>query len=601
MKITRRRDPDALRAAATSRPTWPGPTTCSARPTRPGPSWRSCPRCSTPATACCPTTARRPRVATARPSATSRCGPGSGAWRSPAGSSSGTATTSTTRSPSPRPTARSTSTASATWSSGSGSGSGPGREPLVVATPWGRVGFAVCADMIYRKVWDDYRGRIDLAIVALGLAATSPTATRAGSTGCSATSGRSRGRSPARWRSTWASRWSSPTSAATTQTVIPILGTRITDRFAGLSSICDGRHGPPIAGRARRAGPALDPHHPPIPRTSHMAFYVNLGPRGLLFRAGTILIGVLRLLGLLAGQPSPWHDGSTAAPGRRSCVDEFEARSAVRWDQRLTVRPIDPPIVDRPWESTESCAESPGRLDRERSSRVLRPPAPGHDRRDRPPGARRRAVPRRARRDPGARRLSIVDLAGGRQPIPNEDGSIWVAFNGELFEYPELRQELLAKGHTLATRCDTEAWVHLYEDLGEGMFAKARGQFAVSLWDRTEQHPDPRPRPRRDLPALLRRARRLAALGLGDQGDPGLGDGPGPARRRRGSTTSSPSSARGRPGPTSRGSSRSRPATTSRSRTASSRSTSTGTSTSPTPARSAGSTTRPRWSTSSST
>lgn len=84
----------------------------------------------------------------------------------------------------------------------------------------------------------------------------------------------------------------------------------------------------------------------------------------------------------------------------------------------------------------------------------------------------------------GARRLSIVDLAGGRQPIANEDGSIWVAFNGELFEYPELRQELLAGGHTLTTRCDTEAWVHLYEDLGEGMFARARGQFAVSLWDR---------------------------------------------------------------------------------------------------------------------
>ena len=84
----------------------------------------------------------------------------------------------------------------------------------------------------------------------------------------------------------------------------------------------------------------------------------------------------------------------------------------------------------------------------------------------------------------GARRLSIVDLAGGRQPIANEDGSIWVAFNGELFEYPELRQELLAAGHMLKTRCDTEAWVHLYEDFGEGMFAKARGQFAVSLWDR---------------------------------------------------------------------------------------------------------------------
>lgn len=84
----------------------------------------------------------------------------------------------------------------------------------------------------------------------------------------------------------------------------------------------------------------------------------------------------------------------------------------------------------------------------------------------------------------GARRLSIVDLAGGRQPIANETGDIWVAFNGELFEYPELRQELLARGHHLTTRCDTEAWVHLYEDLGLGMFEKARGQFAVSLWDR---------------------------------------------------------------------------------------------------------------------
>jgi asparagine synthase (glutamine-hydrolysing) len=87
----------------------------------------------------------------------------------------------------------------------------------------------------------------------------------------------------------------------------------------------------------------------------------------------------------------------------------------------------------------------------------------------------------------GARRLSIVDLAGGRQPIANESGDVWVAFNGELFEYPELRRDLLAGGHHLATRCDTEAWVHLYEDLGEGMFEKARGQFAVSLWDRNSR------------------------------------------------------------------------------------------------------------------
>jgi len=93
-----------------------------------------------------------------------------------------------------------------------------------------------------------------------------------------------------------------------------------------------------------------------------------------------------------------------------------------------------------------------------------------------------------AHREPGvalgARRLSIVDLAGGRQPVSNEDRTVWVAFNGELFEYPELRRGLLAAGHTLATRCDTEAWAHLYEDRGEGMFAAARGQFAVSLWDR---------------------------------------------------------------------------------------------------------------------
>ncbi len=84
----------------------------------------------------------------------------------------------------------------------------------------------------------------------------------------------------------------------------------------------------------------------------------------------------------------------------------------------------------------------------------------------------------------GARRLSIVDLSGGRQPLCNEDGSVWVTQNGEIFEYPELQKELLSRGHTLSTRCDTELWVHLYEDLHEGMFAKTRGQFAVALWDR---------------------------------------------------------------------------------------------------------------------
>src|SRR4029077_20926471 len=87
----------------------------------------------------------------------------------------------------------------------------------------------------------------------------------------------------------------------------------------------------------------------------------------------------------------------------------------------------------------------------------------------------------------GVRRLSIVDLAGGRQPISNEDGTIWVTQNGELFEYPELQTALAARGHRLATRCDTELGGHLYEDMGEGFFEKARGQFAVALWDRNRR------------------------------------------------------------------------------------------------------------------
>ncbi|MDR3637447.1 MAG: asparagine synthase (glutamine-hydrolyzing) [Isosphaeraceae bacterium] len=84
----------------------------------------------------------------------------------------------------------------------------------------------------------------------------------------------------------------------------------------------------------------------------------------------------------------------------------------------------------------------------------------------------------------GVRRLSVVDLEGGRQPIANEDGSLWVAYNGELYDYPVLREELLARGHRLASRCDTEAWVHMYEDRGEGMFERARGDYGVALWDR---------------------------------------------------------------------------------------------------------------------
>ncbi len=87
----------------------------------------------------------------------------------------------------------------------------------------------------------------------------------------------------------------------------------------------------------------------------------------------------------------------------------------------------------------------------------------------------------------GARRLAIVDPAGGRQPLCNEKQTVWVAFNGELFEYPELFADLEAKGHVLRTRCDTEIWPHLYEEHGTAIFERARGQFAVALWDAEQQ------------------------------------------------------------------------------------------------------------------
>jgi len=83
----------------------------------------------------------------------------------------------------------------------------------------------------------------------------------------------------------------------------------------------------------------------------------------------------------------------------------------------------------------------------------------------------------------GHRRLSIIDLAGGHQPMSNEDGTIWVLLNGEIYNYPELRKELLQRGHKFATKSDTEAIVHLYEDYGEGCFAKLRGMFSTAIWD----------------------------------------------------------------------------------------------------------------------
>src|SRR3954463_5201473 len=83
----------------------------------------------------------------------------------------------------------------------------------------------------------------------------------------------------------------------------------------------------------------------------------------------------------------------------------------------------------------------------------------------------------------GFRRLAIVDLAGGHQPLANEDGTVWTVFNGEIYNFPALRRRLEARGHTLRSRGDTEVLVHLYEDEGTGMFALLRGMFALAIWD----------------------------------------------------------------------------------------------------------------------
>jgi asparagine synthase (glutamine-hydrolysing) len=84
----------------------------------------------------------------------------------------------------------------------------------------------------------------------------------------------------------------------------------------------------------------------------------------------------------------------------------------------------------------------------------------------------------------GMRRLSIIDLANGRQPITNEDRTVWVVFNGEIYNYRALRAELTARGHQLATASDTEVIVHLYEERGAELVHALDGMFAIALWDR---------------------------------------------------------------------------------------------------------------------
>ena len=81
------------------------------------------------------------------------------------------------------------------------------------------------------------------------------------------------------------------------------------------------------------------------------------------------------------------------------------------------------------------------------------------------------------------RRLSIIDLSTGHQPIHNEDRSVWIVFNGEIYNFRELRRELEAAGHRFYTSTDTEVIVHAYEHWGKAAIARLRGMFGLAIWD----------------------------------------------------------------------------------------------------------------------
>src|SRR5262245_7828111 len=82
----------------------------------------------------------------------------------------------------------------------------------------------------------------------------------------------------------------------------------------------------------------------------------------------------------------------------------------------------------------------------------------------------------------GFQRLSIIDVVGGHQPMANEDATVWLVFNGEIYNHPELRPVLEKRGHRYATQSDTETILHLYEEYGDACVDHLRGMFAFAIW-----------------------------------------------------------------------------------------------------------------------
>src|SRR2546421_10645844 len=87
----------------------------------------------------------------------------------------------------------------------------------------------------------------------------------------------------------------------------------------------------------------------------------------------------------------------------------------------------------------------------------------------------------------GVRRLSIIDVAGGHQPIHNQDETAWIVFNGEIYNFPQLRERLSARGHRFYTRTDTEGVIHAYDEWGEKRVEELNGMFGFAIWDSRKQ------------------------------------------------------------------------------------------------------------------